>query len=73
MTEEYNYPTVSEGSGKRNNDDANIYVDSDACDSHRLDISIPEEIAPAFGVLRTDTAFMNMVSQIQCNIICAMT
>ena len=33
MTEEYNYPTVSEGSGKRNNDDANIYVDSDACDS----------------------------------------
>lgn len=54
-TEESYHPTVSEGSGERNNGSANIYVDSAAHDSPISLTSgatpIPEEIAPAFGVL----------------------
>lgn len=66
-TEESYYLTDSEGSGERNNGGANVYVDSAARDSPVSLTSgatpIPKEIAPAFGVLRTDTSFVNMVSQ----------
>lgn len=56
--EEFNYPAVSKGSGERNDGDASICVgstDEHACNSQVSLTSdatlIPEEIAPAFGLL----------------------
>jgi hypothetical protein len=65
--EEFNYPVVSEGSGERNDGDASVSsvgsTDEHACDSQVSLTSgatlIPEEIAPAFGLLRTDAASIN--------------
>jgi hypothetical protein len=69
--EGFNYPAVSEGSGERNNGDASVCVGStDECASDsQVSLTsdatpIPEEIAPAFGLLQTDAASINeMASQ----------
>jgi len=72
MREEFNYPTASEGGGERNNNDANVYVDSAGDRACEPDVTvsltsgatpIPEEITPASRVLQTETTLMNMVSQ----------